>query len=384
LNNLVFPFHEQHHNNSFLIATMIMGQSNMAAGATVGSNHNSRGNDGEIIAGRGFWPGLSSTLKHNCRFASFVLIAKGNYPAELNIPLPFSLLTTSVSGGGRRELMPGYWWLHNMYALERNAWKFASRDKRIHKDQHIETDYMAPDTAAEIINAIGLLGERKKTAEKNGRLDEDGSFYVEGLERSRQLMRIVKPERGLRAYREMLLYYAVRTIAAYISAHQMPFMQFQTDNSRPGLMDWVNCGGQLVPQAKLAALFEGVKAGRLSAWPQIHAEYDRLWAEYAEDKALNALQVLRYLESGALDSVALITKERWNACIDEALRLRRYIEDQVYRTKRKDYKDPFRLITFRNSAEMNAVLGRLEDNPFIRSAQEETARFITLMESVRP
>ncbi|MDR1109050.1 MAG: DUF4954 family protein, partial [Spirochaetaceae bacterium] len=30
LNNLVFPAHEQHHNNSFLIASMIMGQSNMA------------------------------------------------------------------------------------------------------------------------------------------------------------------------------------------------------------------------------------------------------------------------------------------------------------------------------------------------------------------
>ena len=54
LNNLVFPGHEQHHNNSFLIASLVMGQSNMAAGATVGSNHNSRGNDGEIIAGRGF------------------------------------------------------------------------------------------------------------------------------------------------------------------------------------------------------------------------------------------------------------------------------------------------------------------------------------------
>lgn len=42
LNNLIFPFHEQHHNSSFLIAAMIMGQSNIAAGATIGSNHNSR------------------------------------------------------------------------------------------------------------------------------------------------------------------------------------------------------------------------------------------------------------------------------------------------------------------------------------------------------
>ena len=58
LNSLIFPAHEQHHNNSFLTAALVKGQSNLAAGATVGSNHNSRANDGEIEAGRGFWPGL--------------------------------------------------------------------------------------------------------------------------------------------------------------------------------------------------------------------------------------------------------------------------------------------------------------------------------------
>ncbi|MDY0303929.1 MAG: DUF4954 family protein, partial [Sphaerochaeta sp.] len=42
LNNLIYSGHEQHHNNSFLIASLIMGQSNMAAGANIGSNHNSR------------------------------------------------------------------------------------------------------------------------------------------------------------------------------------------------------------------------------------------------------------------------------------------------------------------------------------------------------
>ena len=54
LNSMIFPAHEQHHNNSFLCAATVMGQSNMAAGATIGSNHNSRGADGELIAGRGF------------------------------------------------------------------------------------------------------------------------------------------------------------------------------------------------------------------------------------------------------------------------------------------------------------------------------------------
>jgi len=84
-----FPAHEQHHNNSFLCAAMIQGQSNMAAGATLGSNHNSRGADGELQAGRGFWPGLSVALKHNSKFAAFNLISKGNYPAEIHNPIPF-------------------------------------------------------------------------------------------------------------------------------------------------------------------------------------------------------------------------------------------------------------------------------------------------------
>ncbi len=89
LNSLIFPGHEQHHNNSFLCAATVMGQSNMAAGATIGSNHNTRSPDGEIVAGRGFWPGLCVSLKHNSKFACFNILAKGDYPWELNIPFPF-------------------------------------------------------------------------------------------------------------------------------------------------------------------------------------------------------------------------------------------------------------------------------------------------------
>ena len=76
-----------------------------------------------LRAGRGFWPGLSTTLKHNCRFASYTLLTKGNYPSELNIPLPFSLLIDNEQQN-RLEVMPAYWWLYNMYALERNSWKY--------------------------------------------------------------------------------------------------------------------------------------------------------------------------------------------------------------------------------------------------------------------
>jgi hypothetical protein len=394
LNNLVFPAHEQHHNNSFLIASMILGQSNMAAGATVGSNHNSRGNDGELFAGRGFWPGLSSTLKHNCRFAGFVLIAKGNYPGELHIPLPFSLVTHDAANS-RREVMPAYWWLYNLYALERNSRKFQSRDNRKFKTQHIETDYLAPDTAGEIIRALALLEDWAGQGEEGGERRNQGRVILEGdslrsllvggriLEKSRRKVRILHPCRAYRAYREMLCYYGVKTLAEYLSARDSGgFLRFRDFHGEEQPLEWVNLGGQLAPAAKAAALMEAVRQGKFRCWEEIHGEYEKLYQEYPLDRALNALQVLRFLidGSGGTGGTYTLSGEEWNRLVDKAVAIRRYINEQVYVTKLKDYTDPFRSITYRNKAEQEAVLGRIEDNPFIQTCREETRRFIALAE----
>ena len=156
LNNIIFPSHEQHHNNSFLISACVMGQSNMAAGATIGSNHNSRATDGEIVASRGFWPGLCSSVKHSSRFASFTLLSKADYPNEMDIRLPFCLVSNNVAKD-ELHLMPAYWWMYNMYALARNTSKYQKRDKRKRKIQNIEFETLAPDTVEEIIEGRKLL-----------------------------------------------------------------------------------------------------------------------------------------------------------------------------------------------------------------------------------
>ncbi|MDR1587144.1 MAG: DUF4954 family protein, partial [Treponema sp.] len=226
LNNLIFPVHEQHHNNSFLVASLIQGMSNMAAAATIGSNHNSRANDGEIRAGRGFWPGLAVSLKHSSRFASFVLIVKGEYPSELNIPFPFSLVNNNVHKN-RLEVMPAYFWMHNLYALERNSWKARDRDRRKKKIQRIETDYLAPDTAEEIITALSLLETWLQNAgydrEDPAAPDASGSgeprtIPAPDLERSRRGQVVIKPFKAIAAYRRMLELYAAKTLAAFLDS----------------------------------------------------------------------------------------------------------------------------------------------------------------------
>ena len=402
LNNLVFPGHEQHHNNSFLIATLVMGQSNMAAGATVGSNHNSRGNDGEIIAGRGFWPGLSSTLKHNCRFASYTLLTKGSYPAELNIMLPFSMVLENRRFD-RLDVMPAYYWLYNMYALERNSWKYRTRDKRKTIVQRIESDHLAPDTVAEMIDALALIerwtGKAWFVQEEGGdalpsdsvleakgrELIENSPKIVAGLivqgemmERANREVRILKVVESWHAYREMLLFYAVRSIATYLSTYGIHYGYFQAKVPQTVSFKWVNMGGQLVPEDKVDSLRAAIRSGLINSWQEIHGQYETWWASYFGDRAENAYAVLRYLTGKAE-----ISGEAWNALLDEALKIRLNIEEQVYISKKKDYTNEFREITYRNEAERDAVLGRVEDNAFIKTAKVETAAFNDMIKKVR-
>lgn len=400
LNNLVFPGHEQHHNNSFLIASLVMGQSNMAAGATVGSNHNSRGNDGEIIAGRGFWPGLSSTLKHNCRFSSYTLLTKGSYPAEMNIMLPFSMVLENRKLD-QLEVMPAYYWMYNMYALERNSWKYRTRDRRKNPVQHIETDHLAPDTAAEILYGMKML-ERwtgKAWFTKNGAFihsDEEcelkgkelltsspetvGTLFVSGemMERGKRPVRILKTARAWNSYRDMLLFYGVKTIAGYLDKYGIHYEYFAAQVPAQVNLAWINMGGQLVPEEKADALRASIRQGLLPSWNEIHSQYDVWWNAYPRDKAENAYEVLR-----KLTGVRNITAEMWNDLIDSAKDIRKYIEEQVLLTKKKDYDNPYRLTTYRNTGERDAVIGKLEDNKFIGTAKEETREFIDMLDRVR-
>ena len=385
LHNLIFPLHEQHHNNSFLIATTLMGQSNIAAGATIGSNHNSRAPDGEILAGRGFWPGLCASFKHNCRFASHVLVAKGSYPAELNVPMPFSLLSLGDGEDGLM-LMPAWMLMHNMYAVQRNQWKFRDRDRRVHRRQHIVTEAFAPDTAEEILHALALLEEWVGTKlggaepeRRRGRrlLQEQPAeadrldLRVKGIENSRRLTRLLKPGTAYVVYREMLFHYCVMELVEAAEraelASPVELLQLWGDVA-PATREtrWENWGGQLIPGAEADRLREAIRSGGPASWADVHAQYDRLWQAYPEARARHAAAVALELES--LPSLADVPWREW---AERALATQRRIAALVRESRAKDFTQPFRAITFASRAEMDVVLGRLEDNRFVRQVAEE-------------
>lgn len=389
LNNLIFPAHEQHHNNSFLIASVIMGQSNMAAGATVGSNHNSRTNDGEIVAGRGFWPGLCSSVKHSSRFASFTLLAKGDYPVEMDIPLPFSLINNNVTDNCL-EVIPAYWWLYNMYALARNSWKYQARDRRQTKVQNIEFETFAPDTMNEALTARHLLelwvgkafyGDEQVTVNSDelsakGRQLLSGDRKVvdvltvlgEGMEKSKRPVHILKVYDAYHAYGDMLVHYAMKNLLAQIdSKDSADFIKdIKGCAASTSHTAWVNLGGQLVMADDLDALRTDICEGKLDSWKAIHERYNELWSRYPEDKLNHAVHCLCDVMG-----VKVMTPDTWLQALAYGERIQRRIAEQVYMSRKKDHDNVFRACTCRNDEELKAVFGDVDENSFVRQMREE-------------
>ena len=395
LNNLIFPAHEQHHNNSFLIASVVMGQSNIAAGATIGSNHNSRANDNEIQAGRGFWPGLCTSVKHSCRFASFVLLSKSDYPAELDVPLPFSLVNNNVSKD-RLEIMPAYWWLYNMFALARNSWKFQNRDKRVHKIQNIEFEPLAPDTVEEIIIARSLLEIWTAKADfrhkgisvetmKEEELSEHGRKLLtsndeavgkievlgENIENTKRKILILKPYSSYHAYGDMLHYYALKLLLTYMQSNPGATFSDMCKQLRGERQKrWVNLGGQLIREEDAARLRSDIGSGSLKTWAEVHKRYKELWDRYTLDKQKHAFALFCELMQNENPSFS-----DWETAIEKSVSIQKFVNDQVYISRKKDYENPFKQKTFRNMDEMESALGKVENNSFIVQVRQETKDF---------
>ena len=338
-NSIIFPAHEQHHNNSFLIAGLIMGQSNIAAGGTIGSNHNSRTADNELAAGRGFWPGLCCSFKHSSRFASYCLLAKADYPAELDIKLPFALVNNNTSQD-RLEVMPAYWWMYNMYAMDRNSKKFAKRDKRVVKAQNIEFDNLAPDTAEEMLAAMKLLRSWMAAS-------TNGTVYGQGMEKSKRPTVILKASEGMRAYEEMLVYYAMK----YLTAAYGDSLPSPTLADQPRCTEWVNLGGQLVARPDMERLIADVENGTLGSWKALNERLDNLWAAYPELRNAHAYQVLC-----ALANVERLDGQQWQRYLAQYADIQKYIEEQKKVTRDKDDVNPYRNMTYWDDAERDAVL----------------------------
>jgi hypothetical protein len=370
-----------------------MGQSNIAAGATLGSNHNSRGADGEVIMGRGFWPGLCVSIKHNSIFASFALLNKGDYAYELNIPLPFSLISNDPKND-ELLIMPGYWFLYNFYALARNAWKYIDRDRRIDKTPIFEYNYLAPDSVNELINSLdilaiavakaaiakdkklqqtpekGLIELGKKLLHTKTKKEIDSlEIFAEGFENSKRKTRMVKVYDAYHMFEKMILVYGMDALVTELSSKKHKSIILTVNNLKSGAKDmqWTNVGGQLMPTKTVQSLINQIKTDNIGSWDEVHEFYQTASSKYPQQKVAHALAALEFITGKKLESFKTNTLID---LLDKYLTIKTSITDSILYTRSKDYKNPFRKMVYENEAEMNKVIGNIDNNSFILEQQE--------------
>ncbi len=402
LNSLIFPAHEQHHNNSFLCAALVMGQSNIAAGATIGSNHNSRAADGEMISARGFWPGLCVSLKHNSKFASFALLAKGDYSYELNIPIPFCLVSNDVSEN-KLSLMPAYWFMYNFYALARNAEKYVDRDKRTEKTQFIEYAFLAPDSVNEIFSAMKLLsqltanffepGIKKSTSTeeqiKKGKeliLDPSNTFknievVANGFENSNRIVCISKVKESYAIFQNLIIYYGIEQLVQFFEAKKLDSFDalVKALPASPERLEWTNVGGQLLPAEELKALLNNIREDKVNSWAMVHQFYKTNGEQYQEQKLHHAYASL--MEVLGLKRSDFTAKE-FGRLLRVSLEIKEWMVSKIRESREKDYQNEFRKMVYDNEEEMKAVIGNIEDNVFINKQQADLDKYRSLVEKI--
>jgi hypothetical protein len=313
-------------------------------------------------------------------------VAKGDYPAELDIPLPFSLVSQDVSKN-HLVVMPAYWFLYNMYALARNEWKYINRDKRPDKIQKLEFAYLAPDTIQEILQAIKLLesyagksfahasGKQVLTEEKYRQLGKQWllnpqqlhpalEVVATGMENTKRKTIIAKAHEADAIYIKMIRYYCVVQIMDWCSSNGIKNRKKLLENipTRLTIIDWINLGGQLIPLQDVSKAIQRITGGKIKSWDDVHHWYEDEGNSYAQKKVLQAFAVLKETEG---IHPSKIETQRWMELLNETLETRRWLYHQTYQSRAKDYENPFRAMVYDSKEEMENIMGKLEENEFL-------------------
>lgn len=132
------PMTQMHHHSLLIAALWPDGCGNLGYGANVGSNHTGRMPDQEVMPGLGMFFGLGVNIKFPSNFSEspFTLIASGLTTLPQRLKFPFSLIRPGdpqLVGVPPRlnEIVPGWNYARNAYALDRNAYKYSIRGKGI-------------------------------------------------------------------------------------------------------------------------------------------------------------------------------------------------------------------------------------------------------------
>jgi len=177
----------------------------------------------------------------------------------------------------------------------------------------------------------------------------------------------------------MLHYYSVKNLLSYFqSDSNTGYRDMSKRLKGERVTNWINMGGQLIPEKDVDQLRADINSGKLNSWLNIHNRYNEFWNNYTFEKQKHSYSVLCYLYN-----TSDLSREQWNSAIDKSVQIQEYISEQVYISRNKDFDNKFRQATFRNYKEMAASIGTIDENSFVKQVREETKEYQKLASEIK-
>jgi hypothetical protein len=123
-----------------------------------------------------------------------------------------------------------------------------------------------------------------------------------------------------------------------------------------------------MPEEDVEEMKNKIRQNKIKSWDELHAYYSSEGEKYRQQKMQHALASLLEIENVAPEN---ISKEKINEWLDKAVLIQSNITERIVQSRRKDYINPYRKMVYESETEMNNVLGKFDDNSFIKQKQNE-------------
>jgi len=213
---------------------------------------------------------------------------------------------------------------------------------------------------------LGCSLLRTKTKKEIDQLD----VFVEGFENSKRQTRLIKCHDAFAIFEKMIFMYGMDQLMIKLTQNGLKNLpaKIKAIKTAGAAIEWSNIGGQLIPTKSVQTMLQQIKTDKLNSWNEVHQFYQTQTDKYLGKKNLHALYCLELLEGTTISS---LSNKKLSVWLDRYQAIKEEITQKIKSSREKDYTNPFRKMVYENQAEMDAIVGDLNDNSFIEKQVAE-------------
>ena len=199
-------------------------------------------------------------------------------------------------------------------------------------------------------------------------------ILAEGFENSRRKTELIKVLPAYGIFKELITYYGTSQLVNFaigekIGSWEIFSQALPADAKRNA---WENVGGQLLPKTSINTLVKQIHSEKINTWDEVHEFYRKNGELYKDQKLQHAFASL--LEINKL-APKKFNKKIFKTFLDQAVTTREWMTKAIYDSRAKDFHNDFRKMVYTSQKQMDKVLGKLDENSFIKQQVDEFRQF---------